>query len=257
MARALISSSTITGEVKTYAGAAAPAGFLLCQGQAVSRATYADLYAILGASHGSGDGLTTFNLPDYRGSFLRGLVNVTTVAGSGTASGTATFTAHGLNRTGFKVRLSSGTLSGLAGGVDYYVMVADANTLRFCTTKANALAGTFIAVSGANTAVIVQWEDPDYASRQKLTGGANATGLGGFQDDALQNITGSITNIQSDVDSFMAFSGAFQGVSMNPNGNSSAGGADGYNATFDASLVARTSIETRPKNVLINYIIKY
>ena len=64
---------TIPGEVKTYAGVTAPTGFLLCQGQAVSRTTYAALYAVLGNSHGSGNGLTTFNLPDYRGRFLRGV----------------------------------------------------------------------------------------------------------------------------------------------------------------------------------------
>lgn len=49
------------------------AGFLLCNGQAVSRTQYSALYALLGTSFGSGDGGTTFNLPDYRGCFLRGL----------------------------------------------------------------------------------------------------------------------------------------------------------------------------------------
>lgn len=49
------------------------AGFLLCNGQAVSRTQYSALYALLGTSFGSGDGSTTFNVPDYRGCFLRGL----------------------------------------------------------------------------------------------------------------------------------------------------------------------------------------
>lgn len=48
-------------------------GFLLCNGQAVSRTRYGALYALLGTSFGSGDGSTTFNVPDYRGCFLRGL----------------------------------------------------------------------------------------------------------------------------------------------------------------------------------------
>jgi hypothetical protein len=51
-----------TGTVKMHAGASAPPGYLLCQGQAVSRATYAALFAVIGA----GDGSTTFNLPDLR-----------------------------------------------------------------------------------------------------------------------------------------------------------------------------------------------
>ena len=48
-------------------------GFLLCNGQAVSRTTYANLFAAIGTNFGSGDGSTTFNVPDYRGCFLRGL----------------------------------------------------------------------------------------------------------------------------------------------------------------------------------------
>jgi len=50
-----------------YGGASAPAGWLLCYGQAVSRATYADLFTAVGTSYGVGDGATTFNVPDIRG----------------------------------------------------------------------------------------------------------------------------------------------------------------------------------------------
>lgn len=63
----------LTGVVLAYAGATAPDGFLLCDGSAVSRATYVDLYAIIGATYGSGDGSSTFNIPDLRGYFIRGL----------------------------------------------------------------------------------------------------------------------------------------------------------------------------------------
>lgn len=48
-------------------------GYLLCNGQAVSRTTYAGLFAKIGVDFGIGDGITTFNVPDYRGCFLRGL----------------------------------------------------------------------------------------------------------------------------------------------------------------------------------------
>lgn len=49
------------------------AGFLLCNGQTVSRTDYAALYNVIGTAFGFGDGSTTFNVPDYRGCFLRGL----------------------------------------------------------------------------------------------------------------------------------------------------------------------------------------
>lgn len=49
-----------------------PVGFLLCDGQQVSRVTYARLYSVLGTIYGAGDGSTTFNVPDYRAIFLVG-----------------------------------------------------------------------------------------------------------------------------------------------------------------------------------------
>lgn len=55
------------GVVQMYAGATAPAGWLLCEGQAVSRTTYKALFDAIGTTFGAGDGSTTFNVPDLRG----------------------------------------------------------------------------------------------------------------------------------------------------------------------------------------------
>jgi microcystin-dependent protein len=63
------------GVVVSYAGVNPPTGWLICNGQPVSRTGYAQLFAILGTFWGTGDGSTTFNLPDFRGEFLRGLDN--------------------------------------------------------------------------------------------------------------------------------------------------------------------------------------
>jgi microcystin-dependent protein len=57
----------MVGVVTMYAGSAAPAGWLLCNGAEVSRTTYADLFALIGTYYGAGNGSTTFNLPDLRG----------------------------------------------------------------------------------------------------------------------------------------------------------------------------------------------
>ena len=59
-------SSAITGEVKIWTTASAPTGYLLCDGSAVSRTTYASLFAVIGTTYGTGDGSTTFNIPDFR-----------------------------------------------------------------------------------------------------------------------------------------------------------------------------------------------
>jgi microcystin-dependent protein len=54
------------GALMMWAAVSAPTGWLLCQGQAVSRSTYATLFGAIGTTFGGGDGLATFNLPDYR-----------------------------------------------------------------------------------------------------------------------------------------------------------------------------------------------
>lgn len=62
------------GSVVAFAGPQAnlPANWLLCNGAAVNRTIYQSLFNVIGTVHGTGDGLTTFNLPDYTGRFLRG-----------------------------------------------------------------------------------------------------------------------------------------------------------------------------------------
>ena len=71
-----------TGMIAPFAMSTAPTGWLECDGSAVSRATYANLFAALGTTHGVGDGSSTFNVPDLRGEFIRGWDN-----GKGTDSG--------------------------------------------------------------------------------------------------------------------------------------------------------------------------
>ena len=74
--------TTPAGAIETYAGSTAPNGWLLCFGQAVSRTTYADLFAALSTTHGVGDGSTTFNLPDLRGRVPAGKDNMGGTAAS-------------------------------------------------------------------------------------------------------------------------------------------------------------------------------
>lgn len=66
-------ASLPAGTIVQWPGATAPANWLLCQGQAVSRTTFASLFAAIGVQYGAGDGSTTFNLPDLRGRVPVGL----------------------------------------------------------------------------------------------------------------------------------------------------------------------------------------
>lgn len=67
LATALSSPALPAGATIPYAGTSAPAGWLLCDGAAVSRTTYATLFAVIGTIWGPGDGATTFNLPNMNG----------------------------------------------------------------------------------------------------------------------------------------------------------------------------------------------
>lgn len=69
-----------SGTILDFGGTAAPAGFLACDGSAISRSTYATLFTAIGTTWGSGDGSTTFNLPN--------LARKTTIGSGGTGSAT-------------------------------------------------------------------------------------------------------------------------------------------------------------------------
>lgn len=92
------------GLVLPYAGSVAPDGWLLCTGQAVSRSTYANLFALIGTTYGTGNGSTTFTLPNLCGR---------TVVGSGTG---AQNNASGTGAISGGTALSARSIGGWAGG---------------------------------------------------------------------------------------------------------------------------------------------
>lgn len=94
LAAALQQALVPTGGLLPYTGSSAPSGFLLCQGQAVSRTTYSALFGICGTTFGAGDGSTTFNLPDLRD---RGPVGASGTKALGSIGGAATQTLVAAN----------------------------------------------------------------------------------------------------------------------------------------------------------------
>lgn len=71
------------GTIFAFAGNDIPAGYLPCNGSAISRETYADLFAVIGTTYGSGDGSTTFNLPNLTDKFIQGSDTAGTVKSAG------------------------------------------------------------------------------------------------------------------------------------------------------------------------------
>lgn len=84
-------AATPAGTIVAFAGTTAPQGWALCSGEAISRTTYAELYTAIGTHYGSGDGSSTFNLPDLRGRTVFGKDNM-----GGTAA-TRIISSHGIN----------------------------------------------------------------------------------------------------------------------------------------------------------------
>ncbi len=149
-------SGAPTGSGALWFTATAPTGWLICDGAAVSRATYAALFAVMGTGYGAGDGSTTFNLPDLRGRFALGAggaagSQVATISAVNNGSDYVTVSAHPFF-TGQKLRYAAtGTaISGYTSNTDYYAIVIDANTLRLASSRANAVAGTHVSHSSTS-----------------------------------------------------------------------------------------------------------
>lgn len=110
------------GMIAAFCGSAAPGGWLFCAGQAVSRATYSALFAVIGVTFGVGDGSTTFNLPDLGGRVIAGkeaTASRLTSAGSGVDGATLAAVGGVQNETLTLGQLPSGTASNAAFGAAY------------------------------------------------------------------------------------------------------------------------------------------
>ena len=150
-----------SGIISMYGGASAPTGWLLCDGSAVSRATYAALFGVLSTSYGVGDGSTTFNLPDLRSSVALGAGTRTKVftfvsrsSNTITASGMTNSTTN-QNQTGQAVTYHSATtvMTGLSNDTVYYLIRTAYNTFQLASTLANAQNGTAISLSSDGAGV--------------------------------------------------------------------------------------------------------
>ena len=144
------------GDIKASVKNANHDNWFLCNGQAINRVTYSELFALIGTKFGAGDGTTTFNLPDYRGKFLRGL-------GGNSASDIYTTQAEGLpNITGsFQVKAGA-SASDWAGSFfagesitadQYGGTFGRTNVTQFSAQRSSAIYGASSHVTPINQAV--------------------------------------------------------------------------------------------------------
>jgi len=148
---AFVQAAGLVGEIKMWGTASAPTGYLLCDGTAVSRTTYAALFAIIGTTFGTGDTTTTFNLPDYRGRMPIGVSGSYALAATGGAATTTLITAnlpshtHPITDPGHTHGLTnlatySDTVSG--GGITIQTRANSPNTTNSATTGITATDAT-------------------------------------------------------------------------------------------------------------------
>lgn len=90
-----------TGIVQFFAGSSAPKGWLVCDGSAVSRTDYDELFEVIGTTYGAGDGSTTFNLPNLIDRFSEGGKNVGAKKNAGLPNITGSYEQNGM-MTNFK-----------------------------------------------------------------------------------------------------------------------------------------------------------
>ena len=151
-----------TGSIMPYAGASpAPTGYLLCNDTPISRTTYSALFALIGTTYGSGDGSTTFNIPDLRGRVIAGQDDM---GGS-----------------------SANRLTGLTGGVDGDVLGGSGGTETHTLSTAEMPSHTHAVQQN----IAIQRGDSSHEAAgfaANLNGTSSSTGGGGAHNNVQPTI---------------------------------------------------------------------
>lgn len=257
-----------TGAIFSFPLDAPPTGYLVCDGSAISRTTYANLFALLGTTYGAGDGTTTFNLPDYRGKFLRGHDD-----GAGIDPDAATRQDRGDGTTGDNV----GTQQNGAMASHLHQIDPPSTSSTSAGSHNHSTPNTFITsgTSGNHTHSTTPRNintNPGGAHRHQIRGeDINvSTTVFGSSDFLVENPGVNGPDYRwSAMDGEHFHSISIPSLSMNSNGvhshsinipvlTTNTGGFHNHNINISAFNSASTgSSENRPINITVVYCIKY
>lgn len=165
----------VPGSIMDWAGTIVPEGYLACDGSAISRINYPQLFSVLGTTWGPGDGSTTFNLPDFRGRVLIGANGSYPVGGTG-GSPTVTLSVanlpahnhavtdpghtHTITDPGHSHTVPASSSAGSAGALTGTALAGSTGTATTGITVNSATTGITTQNTGSGTAVNIL---PPYA----------------------------------------------------------------------------------------------
>ena len=235
------SSAFSSGMLVPYAGGSAPSGWLLCYGQAISRTTYAALFSAIGTVYGSGDGSTTFNVPDLRGRVIAGQDDMGGTSADRLTSAGANVTA---NVNGAISSSTSLTLDGNSGTIEVGMVVTG-----------SGISGTVTVVAVASQTSITLSSAQTLADDAALTFGMNGDVLGAAGGSETHTLTedelaahshslGTNGRVQVGNDNGVAYSGKWV---------SGSGSTITYSTEETGSDTAHNNVQP---TIVLNYIIK-
>lgn len=238
-ARLFINPSSLwtIGEIKWVAFSTVPTGWLECDGSAVSRSTYANLFTAISTTFGVGDGSTTFNLPDAKGrAFIgKGATAFTTTflhTDVDTGADTIAVPSNTSLYTGTKIRLTTtGTLpTGLSLATDYYVIRISATSIKLATSRQNAL-GSSTVVGASSTPVPInitgQGSGTNTITVQDLT--TRTLGERGGEETHTQKLEELVAHSHTQIADEGSSSGSGGSPQDSPNPTESTGGSTPFN----------------------------
>lgn len=260
-----------TGAIFQWVTASAPSGYLLCDGSNVSRNTYSTLFSVVGTSYGTGDGSTTFTLPNFQARVPIGVqapVSLGTATITIAAPGVVTRAAHGLATGNIVYFTTTGALpTGLTATTGrYWAIVLSSSTFTLASSLANALAGTAITTSGTQSGTHTVFSSDFELGRSN--GEKNHT-LTSTEMPSHTHVQDSHNHTQN---AHTHTSNAGEGSGSGATRDTASGGGDGYKATyFTPQLVINSTTATNiattatnqntggslPSNNLPQYLVTY
>jgi len=195
----LLEGGIPTATIVPWTDSSVPTGFLECNGSAVSRSTYSALFAIIGTTYGSGDGSTTFNVPDLADNVPVGKSNNKALASTGGANTVASSGNVGTN-TNTNINVTGNVAGSTANATLSTAQLASHNH-----TPTNRSAGNTVGDPGAsygnssgtsqNSPSNLPLNNAGSGSGHSHNMSANFSGSGNASSSSTSNYSGSATSV--------------------------------------------------------------